>query len=387
MEMRMIFVSNFLNPHQYPLAIELYLLTGGSFRFIELEQIPDSFVKSGYPKYGHEPWLIRTWESESARKEAEDLAIRASVMVAGGCASVERYVKRRLEYNRLTFKYSERWLKRGLINIISPNIFRPIISYLLRYRNKPYYLLCASAFAASDACKFGNFKDKAFKWGYFPKTTGAENEELNFAAFKEDTEMFKIMTVCRMLNWKRPKMMIEAAKYLNLNGINFIMDMYGSGQQLDRISKLIDEYALKDKVILHGNIPNKKIHEEMRRHHCLLITSNQREGWGAVVNEAMANGCVVVGASKIGSIPYLINDGINGIVFEDNSQDDLNSKLYKLAINPAECEAMARKGQSTIAKIWSPRQAAIRLLSLSESLNNGLKTPYVDGPCSVAPLL
>lgn len=387
MEIKLIIISNFLNPHQYPLSQELYKLTDGGFRFIELEKIPDTFVKSGYPEYDNVPWLIRAWESESNQKEVEELVINTPTMIAGGCAAVEKYIGKRLKHNKLTLKYSERWLKRGIINVLSPNIFRPIISYWLHFRNKPYYLLCASAFTSSDSSKFGTFKNKAFKWGYFPATDGVKDNESNYSVFHDGTGVFKIMTVCRMLNWKRPEMMIEAAKYLRDNDVKFIMDMYGSGERLNLVKQLIDRYNLNNNVVLHGNIPNEKIHEEMKHHHCLLFTSNQREGWGAVVNEAMANGCVVVGASKIGSIPYLIKDGMNGVVFEDGNQDDLNKKLHYCAIHITECESLAKEARNTISTVWSPNEAAKRLLVLADALNNKKKTPYKDGPCSLAPLL
>ena len=40
---RFIFYSNFLNPHQYPIGEELFRLTGGRYRFIETEKMPDAF--------------------------------------------------------------------------------------------------------------------------------------------------------------------------------------------------------------------------------------------------------------------------------------------------------------------------------------------------------
>lgn len=41
--MKIIFISNFLNPHQYPVAKALYKMTDGEYRFVELESMPDSF--------------------------------------------------------------------------------------------------------------------------------------------------------------------------------------------------------------------------------------------------------------------------------------------------------------------------------------------------------
>jgi len=382
--MKIVFVSNFLNPHQYPVAQEMYRLTNGEYRFVELEKMPDSFRESGYPDYGNEPWIIRAWESEDLLRKTDVVVLDADVMIAGGCAAIESYIDKRLERNKLTFKYSERWLKRGLLNLLSPNIYKPVLSYHLKHRNKPYYLLCASAFAAVDAHKLGTFKNKAFKWGYFPKTNVFKINESKYSDVKNGKDVFKIMTVCRMIDWKRPEMMVEAAKFLKDNGVKFIMNMYGSGERLGLIRKLINKYSLNEMVNLCGNIPNSQIHEEMRAHHCLLFTSNQREGWGAVVNEAMANGCVVVGASKIGAIPYLIKDGENGIVFEDDCQDDLNKKLLNLANDITVCERMAERAQKTITTVWSPTEAAKRIINLAESLLNGVQTSFNDGPCSIA---
>ncbi len=44
---------------------------------------------------------------------------------------------------------------------------------------------------------------------------------------------------------------------------------------------------------------------------CLQVI--ETKAGGAVANEAMANGCVVVGSHEIGSIPYLIQDLSNGL--------------------------------------------------------------------------
>jgi len=382
--MKIVFISNFLNPHQYPVAKALYELTDGEYRFVELESMPDSFRKAGFPDYDKKPWLIKAWKSENSLCETDRLVLDADVMIAGGCAAVEPYIDKRLKLDKLTFKYTERWFKRGLLNLLSPNIFKPVLSYHLKHRNKPYYLLCASAFSACDANMVGMFKNKAYRWGYFPKTGSDVCDEDIFRIFRKPYP-FRIMTVCRMLDWKQPEMMVKAAKYLHDNDFDFIMDMYGSGERMEVVRSLIKKYDLESVVVMRGNIPNEKIHEEMRRHHCLLFTSNKREGWGAVVNEAMANGCTVVGASKIGAVPYLIKNGNSGIVFRDGDQNDLNEKLLELAANVSRCERLAREARKTITILWSPEEAAKRIIKLSESILNGEMAPFTDGgPCSLA---
>lgn len=383
--MKFVFVSNFLNPHQYPLACELYRQTGGSYRFVEMERMPDEFYKSGYPDYGALPWLIRAWQSSEELRRAMECAADADTLMYGS-AYLPEIIKRRLADNKLTLKYSERWLKRGWLNALSPAIRKTVLFYHRFGHGKPYYLMGASAFTAADAMHLGTFKDKAFRWGYFPQVSGLIDDEENFICF-QNRSIFRIMAVCRMIDWKRPLMMVRVAKALREAGISSVLDMFGSGPMLDVVRREVSALGLENMVLLHGSTPNGQIHDEMRKHHCVITTSSRREGWGAVVNEAMGNGCVVVGSSKIGSVPYLIEDGVNGLIFRDGNQEDLNSKVLDLARNLDKCELMARAARKSMQTVWSPAEAARRVLKLAEELQSGRPSPFTDGPCSPAPII
>ncbi|MCM1309657.1 MAG: glycosyltransferase [Bacteroides sp.] len=378
-------MSNFLNPHQYPLACELYRLTEGKFRFVETMKMPDVMHKSGYPDYDNLPWLIRAWESPEANDEAMRLAAEAQTMMYGA-VDIPHILDMRTRAKRLTFVYAERSLKRGWINALSPNVLNSTMEYWRYSHNTPVYFLGASAFAAADNWKRGMFRNRCFRWGYFPTTAGAENEEYNFSCFK-DTERFRLMSVCRMLDWKQPVMYVRAAKALKEAKIPFVLDMFGTGYMLTDVKKEIERLGLEKEVIVHGSTPNERIHREMQGHHCLLFASNKREGWGAVVNEAMGNGCVVIGSSKIGSVPYLIEHGVTGLIFRDSDQSDLNNKVIDLGRNLARAERIARTARRQMQSTWSPEEAAHRLLELADALSMGKPTPFAFGPCSRAPYL
>ncbi len=383
--MKVVFVSNFLNPHQYPLGCEMYRQTGGNYRFVELMQMPDVMHQSGYPDYKDVPWLIRAWESPEAYAEAMSLAREAETMIYGGC-DIPKLLKYRSQKGALTFLYAERSLKRGWINAFSPVIFKSTIEYWLYSRKAPVYFLGASAFAAADNYKRGMFRNRCYRWGYFATIAGAENEEDNFTCFRT-AKKFRVMSVCRMLPLKRPLMYVRAAKALKDAGIAFEFDMFGTGEMLPAVKAEIAKLNLENEVIVHGSTPNEQIHREMQSHHCLLFTSNKREGWGAVVNEAMGNGCVVVGSSKIGSVPYLIDDGATGLIFRDADQDDLNKKVISLACDLHRAEQIARAARQQMKTTWSPAEAARRIIALADALRKGNPTPFANGPCSRAPYL
>ena len=110
----------------------------------------------------------------------------------------------------------------------------------------------------------------------------------------------------------------------------------------------------------------------------------------------MANGCVLVSSSDIGSTPYLIENGKTGFSFRspalssnfDNPDtaalDDLCRKVEWLLSHDKEREEMRHNAHRLMIEVYSPQTAAKRLLTLIENLSNGLDTEYIDGPCSKA---
>ena len=115
------------------------------------------------------------------------------------------------------------------------------------------------------------------------------------------------------------------------------------------------------------------------------MTSGREEGWGAVVNEAMSCGCAVIGSSEAGSVPFLINSGVNGYIYTYGSVDELKTKTELLLQSPAVQRKMGIEACKTIETEWNAGEAAKRLVALSESLLHGHQyKEYKSGPCSRA---
>lgn len=374
-----VFISNFLNHHQMPVAEKLYELTGGKYRFIEQEPMPESFRKGGYPTYDTTPFLIQYWRSPSLALEAKRLVLEAEAVLYGNISDYS-IIRQRLEKGGLTFECGERWFKRGWINILSPRLIKSQIYYHLFFRNKPLYRLNASAYAANDMARMYSFNDKMFKWGYFTSIPSSNriNQEANV-----DSKL-KILWVARFLRLKHPELPVKVASNLKAKGYKFELSMYGSGPELERIKALINSLGLDDCVFLKGNLPNTEILEEMRRHDVFLFTSDRHEGWGAVLNESMSNGCAVIASEKIGSVPFLIEDGKNGLIFKDKSVDDLTSKLQQLFDNPPLCRGLGKRAMRTMRDVWSPENAALSLIKLIDGIKNGTPEIIPSGPCSPA---
>jgi len=378
--MKIVFVSVALNIHQVAVSDELYRLTNGNFWFVETGNLERDNGKGGVLNaFDDRPYLVSLRLGGGAFEQSMQLVCECDIMIYG--AAPFCYLKERVKTGKIVFLYSERWLKRGLINLLSPRLLQQQWFYHLHCHNKPLYALCASAYAAKDFALMQSFKGKCFKWGYF-----TECSQIDIArVVKSRTENeIKILWVGRLIDWKHPECMIDLARDLKSKNIPFRIDMVGAGTIYDYLQSEINDYDLGDCLRLLGSILNTQVKELMLEHHIACFTSDKNEGWGAVLNEAMSSGCCPVSSIETGSTPYLIRDGVNGFSFSLKKKNDLFEKVLWLIEHPEERERMSIEAYKTIRDVWSPKNAARQLYKLCQSMLQGESYVVEDGPCSKA---
>ncbi len=376
--MKIVFVSNYINHHQVPIAEEFYRLTDRHYKFVATEPIPKYRLDLGYPDYADKPYLIKAYASEEQRSFAMSVINRADVVMVG--SAPEAFVKERIRSGKLTFRYSERWFKSKKWWQTGPRGWLSIFLNHVRYKNKPLYMLAASAYTANDLYQIGLYKDKIFKWGYF---TAAEAFDFE-ASLVSKRGIVRIMWCARFLSWKHPELPVLLAKRLKDKGYSFELNMYGNGEEMARTEDLIAKLGVDDVVNLCGSLSNAEILQQMRKHNIFLFTSDRNEGWGAVLNEAMSNACAVVSSDRIGATPFLIEDGKNGFIFESENLDSLYEKTKTLIDDLDLREGISRAAYKTIHELWSPANAAANFMKLAQALLGGIDCKIEKGPCSKA---
>lgn len=377
--MTIAFFTNFISHHQVHVADELYKMTSGTYIYVEMQPMPEQYRKAGYPDFSDRPYVLQAWKDAESRKKAARIAVEADVMLIGSLMALP-YERLRCKKGGLTIEISERWFKRGLVNILSPHFLSWYYSYLTLFIKKDVYKLCCSAFTSYDMHRIGAFKNRCYKWAYFTATDVFDLEKKPF-------EGKRIMWVSRLIGWKHPEMCLELGRLLKKDNQDFVIDIYGDGVLKDELIKKSSDYQLNGKVRFHGNVPNDEIVAEMRRHDIVLVTSDRNEGWGAVVNEAMSNGCVLIGSNEIGSVPYLVKDGYNGFIFKSKDSLSLYSCVKKVIGNPQKCKQIALRAYNTLSKEWSPYQGAHNLYILIQDLLEHKESSILEGPCSKAEII
>jgi len=104
----------------------------------------------------------------------------------------------------------------------------------------------------------------------------------------------------------------------------------------------------------------------------IFLFPSSTETLGLVLLEAMAAGCPVIGANK-GGIPDIINDGVNGCLYdpdqEDNGKESLITATKKILQDPTKKEKM-RIAARVEAEKWDWNRATIQLKDFySKTLN------------------
>lgn len=379
-ELSIAFVSNYYNHHQKYLSDALYALTGGKYCFIETARMGDERLGMGWGSEEKPAYVKQTYLSEAAAGECRKIIDDADVVIIGSAPNA--LVKGRLGGGKLVFRYSERMLKRR-----EPwkYPYRWLKWHMRSCGKGSTYMLCASAYTAADCAKFGLFHDRCYKWGYFPEVRQYEDID-RLVEWKHPAS---ILWVARLIEWKHPELPVLVAKCLKEEGYRFDLSIIGNGVMEDELRELIKTNCLEDRVHMLGTMKPEEVRAHMEKSEIFLFTSDRNEGWGAVLNEAMNSGCAVVASHAIGSVPYLIEDGVNGLIYRDGDFAELCEKTKWLLDHAAERKTMARNAYWTMANEWNAENAARRLLALATELLRGTSHPTISptGVCSKAEVL
>nr|WP_315143951.1 glycosyltransferase [uncultured Flavobacterium sp.] len=376
--MKITFYSNYLNHLQTSFCEEMYRHLGNDFRFVSTQKLPLDRLSSGYQDCSHYPYNINSFESEEYFNEAIELGINSDIVVIGSAPEI--FIKERLLKNKHTFRYSERILKQKW-RLFDPRLLWKLFFRHTQYRNKNVYILCASAFTTNDLDLIFAYPNKRYKWGYF---TEVNELEINQVISQKSKDRIEIIWVGRFLDWKHPELAVKMAQELKNKGYDINLSMIGAGEQVAYIRTLIEKLNVSDCVSFLGNLSNAEVRNLMQKSNIFIFTSDRNEGWGAVLNEAMSNGCAIVASNEIGSVPYLIENKKNGLIFKSNNIDSLINKVEILLLDKVLCEQLARNSYQSMIEIWNPKLAASNFLILTQSILDNKTISFEKGPCSIA---
>lgn len=104
----------------------------------------------------------------------------------------------------------------------------------------------------------------------------------------------------------------------------------------------------------------------------LVFPSLWFETFGLVGAEAMSHGVPVV-ASRIGALAGLIEDGVDGLLFEPGNPHDLARKVTRLWNDPALCRQLGLAARAKSASLWSPSRHYRQVKNIYDEVCGGAR--------------
>lgn len=356
-----------ISPHQLPLARELVKLLGvTAYRYVYRRRLNAERQAMGWE--ADEPdWLL-----QADSDEAREWLLSADVLVSG-----ERDVmlfKARSAAGKKTIYSAERWFKpitigfgrwcvlNGRFRLLSPRYRKMALEMMELVRRDENFMLypigihAARDFAWLLGCKIVDFErkpggrvfgkgkwlEKIRIWGYFVEPSSVSDRSSVHVTRRRPfgfSISCRIIWVGRFLAWKHVEDLILA-----VTKIGCYLDIFGVGPEMKRLEKLI---GTNRKIALNGVIPINEVREKMRNHDLYVLCSDENEGWGATINEAIEEGLSVIGTYEAGGSATILGEGA----------------LYHAGDVQGLVKRIATGGMTVGNRLWSAKNAALVLLN------------------------
>ena len=355
--MTIAYYTNVLSPHQLPLAREVVRLVGDeNYHYVYRDELDQERLSLGWGDKDLPRWCMRGSE-DSPELMAADLVYTGGLRPLGLLA-------RRIAAGKKTFYVTERWFKPiRLFGINFPGTWRLLVpSYrkmarrMVELLNNPLCMcLAIGPWAKKDMLLvvrlFGqrgvDYNSKISDWGYFVAPSRLPVRKV------DKSSSLRVLWVGRMIGWKRVDTIVKSVRWIheNVPNVQIALTLVGNGNKRSEIVKIVGDD--KDIAII-DSVPISKVRELMRGHDVYVLASDENEGWGAVVNEALEEGMKVLGTYEAGASAAMLPDG------------DLfhSGDWRRLAELLARCAKEKRNGKLVGQSIgeWTPEKAAQRLV-------------------------
>ncbi len=135
-----------------------------------------------------------------------------------------------------------------------------------------------------------------------------------------------ILSVGRLNSVKGHIYLIRAIKLVINQYPNLRLILIGNGPERVNLEAEVLNLNLSNNIIFLGEIRKLSIYYKLAD---FFILPSLNEGFGLAVVEAMSNGLLVI-ASRVGGIPEIIHDSVNGFTFNPKDVFDLSKVMRKV---------------------------------------------------------
>jgi len=185
-------------------------------------------------------------------------------------------------------------------------------------------------------------------------------------SLKRTGERRGVVTLMRLSPEKRVDLLVRAFASIASDFPDWDLDIYGDGPEHDFIAQLIDELA-------PGRIRLREFTDDpyaVLSGADLFVSASWLEGFGNAIWEALACGVPVVALECGPAVRSLVRDGVDGLIVDSDSPDELGSALASLMGNDTARKALAARTREVLER-FSVESALRKWDELLEDVTGG----------------
>jgi glycosyltransferase involved in cell wall biosynthesis len=149
---------------------------------------------------------------------------------------------------------------------------------------------------------------------------------------------------------------------VGLAGPKVRLKVAGSGSEEANLKETAKGYAA-DKVEFLGHVDARRLAGLMASARAVVVPSRWPENTPAVILEAFAAGAAVV-ASRVGGVPEMVEDGVEGLLVEAEDVRELAAALELLAGDARKGRKLGAAGRARLESDYSFKEHMARLLEV-----------------------
>lgn len=168
---------------------------------------------------------------------------------------------------------------------------------------------------------------------------------------KKRDEKFKFLFVGRLVEIKNVELLLQGLDYINKNGKDFVCNIIGDGEDLEKLKNMTKDLGLESKVRFLGY--RNDIQEFMVKSNVLILTSKM-EGIPITIIEAFANKLPVI-STAVGGVLEMIVNGETGVLFDLENKDEFNRVLLDLVENKYDLDKLSDNAYNEYLEKWNQK--------------------------------
>ena len=180
----------------------------------------------------------------------------------------------------------------------------------------------------------------------------------------------------QMIKRKGVDLLLLAFDRLVTRGIDARLLLVGREADLPKFLATVG-HATRSKVCYEGFQPPERLPEYFGKSDVFVLPS-RHDGWGVVINQALAAGLPIITSNAVGAGLDLVENGVNGMRIAANDVDGLYCSMEMLASNPEVARQWGERSREK-ARDLTPEAGAEKWVRVFESVRtHRLDNPAVD---------